>query len=185
MWLVEMPPTENVEPCSRHIHMWSFSIFFTSPPAFVFDPVLLCAEGHLQPFRRRFGRLHRRQKARPDTRREGNRFLKKANRPCWKRQDKWNGSSTSWGQNNICWLIHFIWIVFFSDIELYLKKAHKSCCIENVTNFSSSPSMSSPRLTLPFCSQTIQTSAMFGQPKWVSKRTRRGCCRSCFETYHC
>ena len=31
----------------------------------MFDPVLLCAEGHLQPFRRRFGRLHRRQKTRP------------------------------------------------------------------------------------------------------------------------
>lgn len=31
----------------------------------MFDPVLLCTEGHLQPFRRRFGRLHRRQKARP------------------------------------------------------------------------------------------------------------------------
>lgn len=31
-----------------------------------------------------------------------------------------------------------------------------------------------PRLTLPFCSQTTQTSAMFGQPKRVSKRTQRG-----------
>lgn len=84
-----------------------------------------------------------------DTRREGNRCLKKASRPCWKRQDKWNGSSTSWGQSNICWLVYFVWIVF-CGIDLYLKKAHKSCCIGNVTNFSSSPSMSSPKAYAAF-----------------------------------